>query len=105
MGPSTRRDLKALYRLVNQADLVLDIIPKPDPSIASERESLTAALALTKDLVERSLEKPVQSNPAAELGAKGGQKTAERGPEYFAKIAGMRKTNAGGRPKKTINEA
>lgn len=37
---------------------------------------------------------------AASLGKKGGTKTAERGPEYFAKIAGMRKTNAGGRPKK-----
>jgi hypothetical protein len=31
----------------------------------------------------------------------GGKKTAKRGPDYFRKIAGMRKTRAGGRPKKT----
>jgi hypothetical protein len=37
---------------------------------------------------------------ASKRGRKGGQKTAERGPEYFAKIAAMRKTRAGGRPKK-----
>ena len=101
MGPSTRRDLKAVYRFANQADLVLDTIPKPHPSIASSRESLTAALALTKDLRERSVAKPVESNAAAKLGAKGGQKTAERGPEYFKKIAAMRKARAGGRPKKS----
>lgn len=65
-----------MYRLVNQSDLVLAMIQKPDSSVASARESLTAALALTQDLVERSLDKPVQSNPAAELGAKDGQKTA-----------------------------
>ena len=34
------------------------------------------------------------------FGKKGGKKTAERGPEYFAKIAAMRKTRGGGRPKK-----
>ena len=72
MGPSTRRDLKAVYRFANQADLVLDTIPKPHPSIASSRESLTAALALTKDLRERSVAKPVESNAAAEIGAGGG---------------------------------
>ena len=38
--------------------------------------------------------------PAAVLGAKGGKATAKRGPEYFRKIAAMRKTRAGGRPRK-----
>ena len=38
----------------------------------------------------------------AEMGRKGGAKTAQRGPEYFAKIAAMRKTKAGGRPKKSV---
>lgn len=91
-GPSTRRDLKALHRLVNQADLVLATIPDPHPSIASARESLTAALALSADLAKRQPD-------AAALGAKGGKATAKRGPEYFAKIAAMRKTKAGGRPR------
>jgi hypothetical protein len=38
--------------------------------------------------------------PAMVLGALGGKATAKRGPEYFRKIAGMRKTKAGGRPRK-----
>lgn len=91
-SPSTRRDLKALHRLINQADLVLDTIPNPHPSIASARESLNAALALSSDLAKRQPD-------AAALGSKGGKATAKRGPEYFAKIAGMRKEHKGGRPK------
>src|ERR1700691_5966259 len=51
-SPSTRRDLKALRRLINQADLSLALVPE-HPSIASARESLNAALALSKDLVNR----------------------------------------------------
>jgi hypothetical protein len=39
-------------------------------------------------------------NPAAvELGKRGGQKTAERGAEYYAEIQAKRQTRAGGRPK------
>lgn len=91
-SPSTRRDLKALHRLINQADLVLNTIPDPHPSIASARESLQAALALSYDLAKRQPD-------AAALGSKGGKATAKRGPEYFAKIAGMRKTKGGGRPR------
>jgi hypothetical protein len=37
---------------------------------------------------------------AVKRGRKGGQITAKRGPEYFRKIAGMRKTKGGGRPRK-----
>lgn len=37
---------------------------------------------------------------AQKRGSKGGKKTAERGPDYFKNIAAMRKTRAGGRPKK-----
>jgi len=33
-------------------------------------------------------------------GSIGGKKTAKRGPEYFRKIAAMRKNRKGGRPKK-----
>ena len=40
-------------------------------------------------------------NPhAVALGKKGGKATAERGPEYFRKIAAKRKSFKGGRPKK-----
>jgi hypothetical protein len=42
---------------------------------------------------------------AQERGRKGGTKTAERGPEYFRKIAAMRKTKGGGRPKKQADQS
>jgi hypothetical protein len=93
-SPSTTRELRALRRLINQADLVLATIPNPHPSVVSARESLNAALALSADLTHRHPD-------AVALGAKGGKRTAERGAEYYAKIAGMRKTNSGGRPRKT----
>jgi hypothetical protein len=90
---SNRRDLKALYRLINQADLVLATIPNPHPSVASARESLNAALVLSKHLAKREPD-------AAALGAKGGTATAKRGPEYYSKIGAMRKNRRGGRPRK-----
>jgi hypothetical protein len=90
---STRRDLKALRRLVNQADLLLATIPDPDSSIRSARESLSAALALSKDLAKREPD-------AVALGSKGGSVTAQRGPEYYAKIGALRKNRRGGRPRK-----
>ena len=97
-SPSTRRDLKALRNLINQADLSLALVADPQPSIASARESLNAALALSKDLANRFAD-PLKAGAAA-MGQKGGSKTAERGPEYFAQIAAMRKNRKGGRPRK-----
>lgn len=92
-SPSTRKDLKALCRLIYQADLVLGTITHP--SIASAREKLGAALKLADDLAT--------VNPAAALGAKGGNATKAANlaldPDYYKKIAGMRKTKAGGRPR------
>jgi hypothetical protein len=99
-SPSTRRDLQALRRLINQADLSLALVSDPPPSIASARESLTAALALSKDLADRFAD-PLKVGAAA-MGQKGGSKTAERGPEYYAQIAAMRKNRKGGRPRKQI---
>jgi hypothetical protein len=43
---------------------------------------------------------PSTCKTQAELGREGGLKTAERGPDYFRKIAAMRKTRAGERPRK-----
>ena len=68
-SPSIRQDLKALRNLINQADLSLALIPE-HPSIASARESLNAALALSKDLVRRTAD-PLKTGAAA-MGAKGG---------------------------------
>ncbi len=99
--PDTRRDLKALHRIINQSDLVLATIPNPHASIASARESLTAALALSKDLIARNGEEALNHSAASLLGAKGGQTTAKRGSEYFRELAAKRKNRAGGRPKNT----
>lgn len=99
-SPSVRRDLKALHRLISQTDQILASIPDPHPSIPAARESLIAALALSKDLIKRSMATSATSEAASALGSKGGQRTAERGPEYFKKIASMRKTRAGGRPRR-----
>jgi uncharacterized protein involved in exopolysaccharide biosynthesis len=96
-SPSTRRDLQALRNLINQADLSLALVPE-SPSIASARESLNAALALSKDLANRFAD-PLKAGATA-MGAKGGSTTAKRGPEYFAQIAAMRKNRKGGRPRK-----
>lgn len=85
--------MKALHRLINQADLVLATIPDPHPSVASARESLNAALVLSKHLARREPD-------AAALGSKGGNVTAQRGPEYYARIGALRKNRRGGRPRK-----
>ena len=100
---SIRRDLKAVRNLIDQADLVLATIHNPHPSIGSARESLTAALALTRDIIQRSTAAgPVDESAAATLGAKGGNATlASKGPEYFKQISAMRKKKAGGRPRKS----
>lgn len=57
-------------------------------------ELLNTALHLANDLIA------TPRTPAAELGKRGGLKTAERRPDYYRQIAVKRKTRAGGRPKK-----
>src|ERR1035438_7809005 len=101
MANTIHRDLKALHRLVNQADLVLAAIPSPDASIASARESLNAALRLSRDLVSRPITEALKVSPAAALGSKGGAVIAKRGSDYFRQLAAKRKNRAGGRPRKT----
>lgn len=86
-----RADLKALRNIIAEAETILTTTTLPQGRAERARELLGTAVKLADHLL---IEKP-----AAVLGAKGGKKTAERGPEYFAKIARMRKTRAGGRPK------
>lgn len=65
------------------------------PSLEESRSLIAEALKRTEKLSK------VVTMAAIKRGRLGGQKTAARGPEYFARIAAMRKTRAGGRPKKT----
>ena len=60
------------------------------------REIVSKTIRRVELLAERLAKVP------AEIGKKGGTKTAERGPDYFRQIAAMRKTKAGGRPKKQV---
>lgn len=91
-----RSDVRTLRNLIEQAHRIVSSDPVPPGGIESLREILDAARLLSRDL----LSSPT-SVPAARLGKLGGEKTAERGPEYFRKIAAMRKTRAGGRPRKS----
>lgn len=79
--------------MIAEAETILTTITLPEGRSERARELLGASVKLADELLTAS--------PAAALGAKGGKKTAERGPEYFRKIAAMRKTRAGGRPKKS----
>jgi hypothetical protein len=93
-------ELSALRNLISEAETLLATTKLPENRSKRALELLRAAVALTNDLLTAKPSRARKSNPAVELGAKGGKKTAERGPEYFAAIAAMRKTKGGGRPKK-----
>ena len=66
-------------------------------------ETLESSRLLIADAIERTdkLAHAI-STAAVKRGRKGGNKTAERGPEYFKQIAAMRKTKGGGRPRKAV---
>jgi hypothetical protein len=85
-----RNDVRALRNLISEAQALLMTTDLPEGRSQRANELLTAAVHLADDLLEQS--------PAATLGAKGGKATAKRGPDYFRKIAAMRKEHKGGRP-------
>lgn len=84
-------DLKALRDMISEAHDILRTVVLPEERSERAYELLTAGLHLANNLVEKS--------PAATLGSRGGKQTARRGSDYFRKIASMRKTKKGGRPK------
>jgi hypothetical protein len=96
--PSNRTELAALKRLLTQADRILASAPElPENRTTSCREVLSAALALTDDLIKES----TPATSAAILGRKGGSTTAKRhGAEHYRQMAAKRKTHGGGRPRK-----
>ena len=91
--PSSKTDLQALRNMLAEAETILTTITLPEGRSERARELIGASVQLADELLTAS--------PAAALGEKGGKKTAERGPDYFRKIAAMRKTRSGGRPKRT----
>jgi len=92
---SNRAELTALKKLLSETDLILSTTALPQNRTARCRELLRTALALTDDLLNQA------KLPAASLlGRKGGSVTAQRGSDYFRKLAARRKTHGGGRPRK-----
>jgi hypothetical protein len=89
-----RNDLQSLRNMISEAHHLLATTTLPERRSERAYELLSAALDLTDDLLTQS--------PAATLGKKGGLTTAKRGPDYFRKIAAMRKEHKGGRPKKPV---
>jgi hypothetical protein len=91
-----RSDVRALKNMIDQSYWIVSSDPVPKGGIERCRELLATARLLAKDL----LGSPT-SVPAAILGSQGGKATlAKRGPDYFRKLAGKRKTHGGGRPRK-----
>jgi len=89
-----KNDLRVLRNLISEAHRTIKTINLPEARSERVYELLTSALTLANHLLTES--------PAAALGAKGGSKTAERGPDYYRKIASMRRENKGGRPRKEV---
>jgi hypothetical protein len=89
-----KQELAALKNILDQA---LDTLPDnlPENRTARCRELLGSALAVTADLLKQA------KNPSAKaLGRKGGLASAQKGSDYFRKLAAKRKTHGGGRPRK-----
>ncbi len=87
------RDLHALRNILDEAHVILTTIDLPQGRVKRAAQLLTSALALADDLI-------AAPSVAVALGQRGGLKTAERGSDYFRKIAAKRKTRGGGRPRK-----
>jgi|ERR1039458_2799244 hypothetical protein len=96
--PSDRASLQALKNLLSETNILISTTePLPENRTSRCLELLRAALALADDLLKQS------GRPAAAImGHKGGSVTAKRGSEYFRQLAAKRKTQAGGRPRKSI---
>ena len=92
---SNKTELATLKRLISEADLILATTKMPENRTARCRELLGSALAITDDLLTQA-----KMPAAAALGQKGGAVTAQKGSDYFRKLAARRKHHRGGRPPK-----
>ena len=91
-----RTELAALKNLISEADQLLESLPPlPENRTARCRELLASALALTADLLKQA-----KTPSAVALGRKGGKVSAQKGSDYFRRLAAKRKSHGGGRPRK-----
>ena len=86
--------------MISEAETLLPTTTLPQGRAERAKELLGTALKLADHLLE--------VNPAAAMGKKGGKTTAKlmkaKDPDYYKRIAGMRKTKAGGRPRKNLGQ-
>ena len=86
-----RNGLRSLRNLIAEARDILRTTTLPESRIERAHELLTAGVDLAAHLLKES--------PAMAIGKKGGKISAKRGPDYFRKIAAMRISKRGGRPR------
>lgn len=79
---TSKEELAVLRNHLDEAHLILSTIQLPQGRAQRAAELIDASLAITDDLLKRK--------PAAELGSKGGLRTAERG-----RILLMKEANSG----------
>lgn len=79
---TSKEELAVLRNHLDEAHLILSTIELPQGRAQRAAELIDASLAITDDLLKRK--------PAAELGSKGGLRTAERG-----RILLMKEANSG----------
>lgn len=86
--------------MIAEAETILTTTTLPQRRAERARELLVTAIKLADHLLN--------VNPAAALGQKGGKTTAKlmmaKEPNYYKRIASLRKTRAGGRPRKTLSD-
>lgn len=92
---TNRAELNTLRKLIAEAELILATTELPEGRAVRCRELLKTALALTDDILTQN-----KLIAASVLGRKGGSVTAQKGSDHFRKLAAMRKTHGGGRPRK-----
>jgi len=91
---STGQELTALRNMIAEAEHILSTTELPEGRVVCSRELLVSAIALADDQLASA------KAPAAALGRKGESVTAQKGSDHFRQLAAMRKTRAGGRPRK-----
>jgi len=87
------RDMLTLRNLIDEAQAVITMADLPADRTKRATKLLATALELADDLIAAP---PLDASAMAK---RGGDKTAQRGSEYFRQIAAKRKTKAGGRPR------
>lgn len=94
-GPTS--DLDALRNILEEAHDLLSTITLPQGRAERCLELISTARTITDAMKKR----PRASRAAATLGARGGKRTLSKlGADHFRKLAAMRKTKGGGRPRK-----